>query len=292
MSSRATTPSFLLMAAGGISLQNLTQRDGITLGGGALSGAGTGGGLATTGDKDAVAIGKGANASNANDTALGAAANASGGGATAIGAGSDASESKSVAVGGSTASLAVREGGPAWAPQKIRPESTRYETLTPSLTFASTPAFGKPRVGAILAFKLEATARSACAESIERIFLVNYVPVIPVYVAQAGIVGSMTAIPYTVPHDHDTEAVLKTVNRSGSNASAGRCPRENDGIDPARTKRQSEVGPKERACNLFDDDCFSADRRDFRTKSAKRIVGLQEFQCRHLFHPDRSVGNV
>ncbi len=76
-----------------------TFQEGITIGGGAFAGAGTGGTPATTGHKDAVAIGNGANASNANDSAFGTGANASGGGATAMGASSLASGQDSVAVG-------------------------------------------------------------------------------------------------------------------------------------------------------------------------------------------------
>jgi len=73
--------------------------EGITLGGGALSGAGVGGALAMTGNAAAIAIGNGATAVNANDTAIGTGATASGGGATAIGAGSTASGQNSVVVG-------------------------------------------------------------------------------------------------------------------------------------------------------------------------------------------------
>lgn len=77
--------------------------NGITLGGGALAGAGNGGSAAQTDDKDAIAIGNGAYAKNANDLALGTGAQATGGGATAIGWGASASGLNSVVVGHSSA---------------------------------------------------------------------------------------------------------------------------------------------------------------------------------------------
>lgn len=86
-----------------------TFSSGITLGGGALSGAGFGGAQAFTGDVSAVAIGNGASAFAVNSTALGNNATAGtlgGGGAnsTAIGANSSATFSNSAAFGsGATA---------------------------------------------------------------------------------------------------------------------------------------------------------------------------------------------
>lgn len=81
-----------------------TYSSGITLGGGALSGAGTGGAQAFTGDVSSIAIGNGASAFSVNSTALGTGATAgtSGGGgpnATAVGANSSASFSNSAAFG-------------------------------------------------------------------------------------------------------------------------------------------------------------------------------------------------
>jgi hypothetical protein len=77
---------------------------GITLGGGALSGAGTGGAQAFTGDVSSIAIGNGASAFSVNSTAVGtgATAGSSGGGgpnATAVGANSSAAFSNSAAFG-------------------------------------------------------------------------------------------------------------------------------------------------------------------------------------------------
>jgi hypothetical protein len=80
----------------------LTYFSGITIGGGALSGAGTGGPLAFTGDVTAIAIGNGASAFNVNNTALGTGALAGGAGginATAIGANSSAGFANSAAFG-------------------------------------------------------------------------------------------------------------------------------------------------------------------------------------------------
>ncbi|MBX9841202.1 MAG: hypothetical protein K2Z80_05270 [Xanthobacteraceae bacterium] len=87
----------------------LTYSSGITLGGGALSGAGTGGAQAFTGDVSAVAIGNGASAFAVNSTALGTNARAgavsgSGTNSTAIGANSSAAFNNSAAFGsGATA---------------------------------------------------------------------------------------------------------------------------------------------------------------------------------------------
>jgi hypothetical protein len=82
----------------------LTYSSGITLGGGALSGAGTGGAQAFTGDVSAVAIGNGASAFAVNSTALGTNARAgtnTGGGtaSTAIGFNSSAAFDNSAAFG-------------------------------------------------------------------------------------------------------------------------------------------------------------------------------------------------
>ena len=76
-----------------------TYSSGITLGGGALSGAGTSGQQATTGDVNAIAIGNGANASTATSTALGTLANAGAINSTAIGAGAQSSGISSTANG-------------------------------------------------------------------------------------------------------------------------------------------------------------------------------------------------
>jgi hypothetical protein len=73
--------------------------DGITLGGGSLAGAGSGGNQASTGDVDAIAIGNGAYAENAGDTALGTGARATGGNATAVGYMSLAEGVSSIAIG-------------------------------------------------------------------------------------------------------------------------------------------------------------------------------------------------
>src|SRR5262249_42159889 len=95
-----------IMAGQGVAVDNsainIANRDGvpsqpgITLGGGALSGAGSNGPasmagpLATTDNVNAIAIGNGANASNGASTALGLGANASGLESTAIGNGANA----------------------------------------------------------------------------------------------------------------------------------------------------------------------------------------------------------
>jgi hypothetical protein len=80
-------------------LNGTTYSDGITLGGGALSGAGFGGQQATTGDVTAIAIGNGASAFSVNSVAIGTGANANGTGATAYGANSNANGTNSVALG-------------------------------------------------------------------------------------------------------------------------------------------------------------------------------------------------
>lgn len=81
-----------------------TYSSGITLGGGALSGAGTGGAQAFTGDVSSIAIGNGASAFSVNSTALGtnATAGTSGGGgmnSTAVGANANAPFVNSAAFG-------------------------------------------------------------------------------------------------------------------------------------------------------------------------------------------------
>ena len=77
----------------------VTYSDGITLGGGALSGAGFGGPQAFTGDVTAIAIGNGAGAFSVNSTAVGTGANAVGVNSTAVGANSTAGFSNSAAFG-------------------------------------------------------------------------------------------------------------------------------------------------------------------------------------------------
>ncbi|MEO8318247.1 MAG: hypothetical protein ABI561_07985, partial [Bradyrhizobium sp.] len=93
---------------GAINLGNpdgVTYQPGITLGGGALSGAGSSGPatmagpLATTDNVNAIAIGNGASASNGASTALGLGTTASGLESTAIGNGATASGDHSTAIG-------------------------------------------------------------------------------------------------------------------------------------------------------------------------------------------------
>jgi hypothetical protein len=91
-----------------------TFSDGITLGGGALSGAGFGGLQAFTGDVSAIAIGNGASAFSVNSVALGTGATAgkSGGGgrnATAIGANASATLSNSAAFGANATATLVNQ---------------------------------------------------------------------------------------------------------------------------------------------------------------------------------------
>ncbi len=85
---------------------NLTTfSSGITLGGGALSGAGYGGAQAYTGDVTAIAIGNSAQATSVNSTAMGTSATATATGASAFGSGATASGTNSAAFGtGATAS--------------------------------------------------------------------------------------------------------------------------------------------------------------------------------------------
>jgi hypothetical protein len=93
-----------------------TYSDGITLGGGALSGAGgPASAEAVTGDIDAIAIGNGASAMQANDTALGTGAAANGGGGTALGAGTSATTGTAVGNGAKTSngiSIGIGTGQP------------------------------------------------------------------------------------------------------------------------------------------------------------------------------------
>ncbi|MCP4071978.1 MAG: hypothetical protein GY742_09605, partial [Hyphomicrobiales bacterium] len=72
---------------------------GITIGGGAFAGAGTGGEDSYTGDVDAIAIGNGSSASNAGGIAFGLRANSGAASAVAIGTDSSASGASSVAFG-------------------------------------------------------------------------------------------------------------------------------------------------------------------------------------------------
>ncbi|MGH1406351.1 MAG: hypothetical protein ACRBBJ_07325 [Rhodomicrobiaceae bacterium] len=93
---------------GAITLGNdgsISYQEGISLGGGNLSGAGFGGLDAETGDKDAVAIGNGSKAEKANDTAIGTNAHAKGGNSTAVGANSKAFGENSSALGAEAEAL-------------------------------------------------------------------------------------------------------------------------------------------------------------------------------------------
>ena len=76
-----------------------TYSSGITLGGGALSGAGTGGLQAFTGDVTAIAIGNNAQATQVGSVALGENASATGISAIAVGNGSQALADSTVAIG-------------------------------------------------------------------------------------------------------------------------------------------------------------------------------------------------
>lgn len=76
-----------------------TYSDGITIGGGAVSGAGFGGAQAFTGDANAIAIGNNAQAQQSGSVAVGLDASASGADATAVGTGATASADDSTAVG-------------------------------------------------------------------------------------------------------------------------------------------------------------------------------------------------
>lgn len=92
----------------------VTYSSGITLGGGALSGAGTGGAQAFTGDVSAVAIGNGASAFAVNTVALGTNASAgsaggSGTNATAIGANSSAAFDNSAAFGANATAILANQ---------------------------------------------------------------------------------------------------------------------------------------------------------------------------------------
>lgn len=88
-----------------------TYSSGITLGGGAFSGAGTGGLQAFTGDVTAIAIGNNANAAKVGSVALGTNAKALGISAVAVGNESQALADKTVAIGfGALVSAAAGEG--------------------------------------------------------------------------------------------------------------------------------------------------------------------------------------
>ena len=91
--------------------RNLTTfSSGITLGGGALSGAGYGGEQAYTGDVTAIAIGNSARATSVNSTAMGTSATATANGASAFGAGATASGQNSAAFGtGAVATLSNQQ---------------------------------------------------------------------------------------------------------------------------------------------------------------------------------------
>jgi hypothetical protein len=81
-------------------LDGTSYFDGITIGGGAIAGAGFGGAEAFTGDVTAIAIGNGASAGSINSTALGTGAEASGIGGTALGATTSALGAGATAIGG------------------------------------------------------------------------------------------------------------------------------------------------------------------------------------------------
>jgi hypothetical protein len=88
-----------------------TYSSGITLGGGALSGAGTGGLQAFTGDVTAIAIGNNASAASFGSVALGLNSSAAGASAVAIGNGSQALADQTVAIGfGALVSAAAGAG--------------------------------------------------------------------------------------------------------------------------------------------------------------------------------------
>ena len=76
-----------------------TFSDGITIGGGAVSGAGFGGAQAVTGDADAIAIGNNAQAMQSGSVAVGLDAASTGTDATAVGTGATAGADDTTAVG-------------------------------------------------------------------------------------------------------------------------------------------------------------------------------------------------
>jgi len=76
-----------------------TFSDGITIGGGAVSGAGFGGAQAVTGDADAIAIGNNAQAMQSGSVAVGLDASSTGTDATAVGTGATAGADNTTAVG-------------------------------------------------------------------------------------------------------------------------------------------------------------------------------------------------
>jgi hypothetical protein len=93
-----------------------TYSSGITIGGGAISGAGTGGLQAFTGDVTAIAIGNNAQATEVGSLALGLNSSATGVSAVAVGSGAFAASTNSVAIGaGAVALSSVAVGGGAQA---------------------------------------------------------------------------------------------------------------------------------------------------------------------------------
>ena len=100
--SKITASQGISAFAGAITIgdPNLTTySSGITLGGGALSGAGTGGADASTGDVTAIAIGNNAQATQVGSVALGENASATGVSAVAVGNAAQAFANNSVAIG-------------------------------------------------------------------------------------------------------------------------------------------------------------------------------------------------
>lgn len=84
-----------------------TYSSGITLGGGALSGAGIGGSQAFTGDVTAIAIGNNANAALSGSIAFGLNSASAGTNAVAIGTSAAASNTNAVAIGNGTSATAI-----------------------------------------------------------------------------------------------------------------------------------------------------------------------------------------
>ena len=76
-----------------------TYSDGITIGGGAVSGAGFGGAQAVTGNADAIAIGNNAQAMQSGSVAVGLDAASTGTNATAVGTGAAAGADDTIAIG-------------------------------------------------------------------------------------------------------------------------------------------------------------------------------------------------
>jgi hypothetical protein len=103
---------------GAITLGNAdltTYQQGISIGGGAIAGAGAAGATSTTGDVSAIAIGNGASALRANSTALGTGASALGVNSTALGAGSIATNQDDTAIGSSNIAIGGGAGLGAFA---------------------------------------------------------------------------------------------------------------------------------------------------------------------------------